>query len=112
MKSVTLLRAAVAGLCLFPPLSPLNAQEESDYEYGVLVDAPGVEETYYSCVACHSERLVAQQGLTRAHWEELLEWMVEEQGMPELDPETKAIVLDYLAANYNVDRPNFPAPTN
>ncbi len=115
MKPVTLFGAALAGLALGLPISlPITGlhadQEES--EYGVLVVADGVEETYYSCVACHSERIVAQQGLTRERWEKLLVWMVEEQGMPELDPETETIVLDYLAQHYNVDRPNFPAPAN
>lgn len=107
MTSFVSYRAAVASLCLGLALSlPAAAEEES--EFGVLVVADGVEETYYSCIACHSEMIVAQQGLTRHGWEELLVWMVDEQGMPELDPETQSIVLDYLAKHYNVDRPNFP----
>ncbi len=108
MKSLFAYRAALAGLTLGLALHTAAAAEES--EFGVLVVADGVEDTYYSCVACHSEMIVAQQGLTRHGWEELLVWMVEEQGMPELDPETQAIVLDYLSTNYNVDRPNFPTP--
>jgi len=83
-----------------------DAEEES--EYGVLVDEPGVDLTHAYCAACHSEMLVAQQGLTRAHWDELLEWMVEEQGMSEIEEPDRTIVLDYLEENYNTDRPNFP----
>lgn len=77
-------------------------------EYGGLFVATGVEETYYACTACHSEKIVAQQGLSRAHWDELFDWMVEEQGMSELEPDERQIILDYLATHYNEDRPNFP----
>ena len=93
---------------------PLGAQEattpemEEEPEFGVLKAAKGVETTYYTCTACHSEMIVAQQGLTRDGWAELIEWMVDEQGMVELDPPDLNEVLDYLATNYNEDRPNFP----
>ncbi|ODR97894.1 hypothetical protein AUC68_10170 [Methyloceanibacter methanicus] len=76
--------------------------------YGGLVDAPGVEKTFAYCTACHSEMIVAQQGKTRKHWADLLEWMVEEQGMTPIGEPDMSVVLDYLAANYGVDRPNFP----
>jgi len=52
--------------------------------------------------------LVAQQGLTRERWNELIDWMIDEQGMPELEPEERELILDYLAKNYGPDRPNFP----
>lgn len=81
-----------------------------EYEFGVLFDAPGVEPTYYTCTACHSEMIVAQQGLTRDEWDDLFEWMVDEQGMTEIDEPERTEILDYLAAHYNTDRPNFPRP--
>ncbi len=81
-------------------------------EFGILHVAEGVEETYYTCTACHSEMIVAQQGLTRAHWNEMLEWMVEEQGMSEIDEPDRTVILDYLATHYNEDRPNFPGKAN
>jgi len=99
----------VGGVLLALALSASGAAAE-DSEFGLLYVAPGVEATYYTCTACHSEMIVAQQGLTRAGWDELLDWMVEEQGMPELDDAERAAILDYLAAHYNVDRPNFPRP--
>ena len=88
------------------------ADDAEEYEFGVLVDAPGVEATYYACTACHSEQIVAQQGLTRVEWDEMFEWMVEEQGMSEIEEPDRTEILDYLAANYNTDRPNFPRPLN
>ena len=56
--------------------------------------------------------IVAQQGLTRDAWEELFEWMVDEQGMDEIEEPELTEILDYLAAHYNEDRPNFPRPLN
>lgn len=87
---------------------PFTAQASDESEFGILHVAEGVEETFYTCTACHSEMIVAQQGLTRDGWDDLLDWMVEEQGMHEIDPETRDTILDYLAEHYNTDRPNFP----
>ena len=77
-------------------------------DYGALVDEPGVEVTYNTCTPCHSELMVAQQGLTRERWDKLIDWMIEDQGMVEPYPEDRAEILDYLTAHYNTDRPNFP----
>ncbi|MEM9205869.1 MAG: aldehyde dehydrogenase [Pseudomonadota bacterium] len=85
-----------------------SATEEEEYEFGVLKDAEGVLITYYTCAGCHSERIVAQQGLTRDEWDELLDWMIDEQGMGEPATEDRFVILDYLSTHYNVDRPNFP----
>lgn len=65
---------------------------------------PGREDTGYLCGACHSLAIVKQQGLKREDWDELLDWMVEEQGMYEPEPDERALILDYLAQNFNVDR--------
>ena len=92
-------------------LAPQAASAASDPpDFGVLVVAEGVEETFDYCNACHSVRLVAQQGLDREDWVELLEWMVDEQGMAEIEEPDLSVVLDYLTTNYNIDRPNFPKP--
>lgn len=77
---------------------------------GVLVAGEGAEETHAYCTACHSERIVAQQGLTHSDWEELLEQMVEENGMNPIEEPDLGRVLAYLATHYGVDRPNFPKP--
>lgn len=82
----------------------------AEQDFGQLVNEPGVEATYYACTACHSEMIVAQQGKTRENWDKLLDWMIEEQGMAELPEDERNEILDYLAAHYNTDRPNFPRP--
>ncbi|WP_367714379.1 c-type cytochrome (plasmid) [Nitratireductor sp. GISD-1A_MAKvit] len=78
-------------------------------DFGNLKVAPGVDTTFYACTACHSEMIIAQQGLTREGWDEMLEWMVEEQGMDEIEEPDRTAILDYLATHYNEDRPNFPS---
>ena len=83
-----------------PPARPPNL--------GVLVAGEGAEETHAYCTPCHSERIVAQQGLTRVDWEELLEQMVEENGMNPIEEPDLGRVLSYLATHYGPDRPNFP----
>jgi len=89
------------------PAMPAAASEPEDF--GVMVAAPGASETFDACTPCHSERIVAQQGLTREQWDELLDWMVEEQEMEPIEAGARAVILDYLAGHYGPDRPNFPA---
>ena len=80
------------------------------HDLGLLVAGEGAFETHAYCTACHSERIVAQQGLTRPDWDELLEQMIEEHEMTPIEEPDRARVLDYLAAHYGTDRPNFPRP--
>ncbi|MBO6824631.1 MAG: hypothetical protein JJ879_00405 [Sneathiella sp.] len=86
---------------------PVAASEEES-EYGLLVDKPGAEETFIYCTACHSERIVAQQGLSRTDWKALFVWMEDEQEMEPIEEPDYSIIIDYLSEHYNTDRPNFP----
>lgn len=72
-------------------------------DYGGLPPGEGREAVFYTCQACHSLAIVKQQGLSRKSWNETLEWMVEEQGMPELEPEEQEQILDYLSSVYGID---------
>ncbi len=81
------------------PVSLDRPLEEED-----LPAEPGREETFYTCSACHSFNLVAQQGLTRRDWDELIDWMVEEQGMDEPDAESRRLMLDYLTRWFGPER--------
>ena len=95
------LLVAVLGFCA-PAGRGAGVQEE---DFGGLAEAPGREEVYYACDACHSIRLVTQQRLSRERWDQLLDWMVAEQGMAELTGEERRVILEYLATHYG---PNVP----
>ncbi len=73
--------------------------------FGGLPVGPGQEDTYYACDQCHSIRLVLQQRLDRDSWDETLDWMVEEQGMTEPEPDLRALLLNYLSTYLGRDVP-------
>jgi hypothetical protein len=62
-----------------------------------LPEAPGREETFYACIACHGTAVIRRSRLTREGWDELMDWMTEKHGMPTLEGEERRIVVDYLA---------------
>lgn len=80
------------------------AEDNDEDDYEGLPPGEGRDEVFGYCSACHSIRLVTQQGLTRADWGEVLVYMVEEHEMAELEPEDEKLVLDYLARFYGRDR--------
>jgi cytochrome c len=105
-----ILAAAVAGLTVWgwlgaapTRLVPHAAAAEQDEWLG-MPPGKGREETFGICGACHSIRLVIQQGLTRERWADAIDWMVEEQEMEKLDPKEEKLILDYLAKWYGPDR--------
>lgn len=84
------------------------AVEKEEEDFGELPPGPGREEVFYLCNACHSLRLVYQQGLSRDSWDETIEWMITKQGMPRLEPDERKLIVDYLAAHYGI--PKGPRP--
>ena len=85
------------------PGSPAYAADDRD-EYQGLPPGTGRDEVFGLCGACHSMKLVTQQGLSRQRWDTVLDYMVEEQEMPEVDGEMRKLILDYLAEFYGPDR--------
>jgi len=52
-----------------------------------------------SCTSCHSAKLITQNRATRQGWQNMIVWMQETQGLPNLGTK-EPIILDYLAKNY------------
>jgi len=94
---------AVLGALLASALPDGSAWAQDGVQSG-LPEGEGREEVEIYCSACHSLKLVTQQGLSRRDWDELLVWMVDEQGMDELPPEDRKRVLDYLATHISIER--------
>ncbi|MDO5604081.1 MAG: cytochrome C-552 [Paracoccus sp. (in: a-proteobacteria)] len=86
-----------------PPLTETSEVALSD-EFGGLPDAPGAEETYYTCVACHSTDIIKQQRVSDARWDDLWQWMIETQGMIEPDDADREIILAYLKTHFSSER--------
>lgn len=99
----------IALICImFAPFTAKSDPVATEFAANVMQDwqipkEPGHEEVEAYCGACHSLRIVIQQGLDRASWDELLVWMVEEQDMPELEHEERKLILDYLATHLGPD---------
>jgi hypothetical protein len=75
---------------------PLPAQSDSVAQEGTLL-------VQTRCVICHSEDLVTQQRLTRAHWDATVTKMVH-WGAP-LSASEQKVLVEYLSSRYHPDAP-------
>jgi len=69
-------------------------------DFGGLPEGPGQLETFGNCTACHSTMIITQQSFDRRTWSEILDWMVESQGMWVMPPQTRETVLEYLVTHF------------
>lgn len=106
MRTSALIAIAAVALIGWGGLSPAGraAEQATDDEWQGLPPGPGREEVFYACQACHSLALVKQQGLSKAAWDETITWMIEEQEMEPPEPEERALIVQYLATHYGIDR--------
>ncbi|QWG12558.1 hypothetical protein KMZ29_23110 [Bradyrhizobium sediminis] len=92
--------AAMAGLLWMAPAtaqSTFTPRDESPEEFA---EGSGRDQTFYTCTACHGFKLVAQQGMTRAQWDDSISLMIRRHNMPALDDKDRDAVLGYLEAAY------------
>ena len=82
-----------------------DADAESGDPGDILPLGVGRELVLSTCSACHSIRLVAQQRLSRETWDETLDWMISEQGMPRLGTRDRQLILRYLSTHLNPSAP-------
>lgn len=92
--SLALAATTVAFALGSAPCAFAQAQPED------LPNFPGREETFYTCVACHTFNLVSRQGMSREQWDGTLSWMSERHGMPRLEGADRLLVLNYLSQAY------------
>ena len=93
---------AAAGLiglaaAAFAQPQTFTPREESPEEFAA---GPGRDEAFYTCTACHNFKLVAQQGMTRQRWDEIITMMNEKHGMPLPDAKDREALLNYLETAY------------
>lgn len=89
---------------IFLLINNVAAQEDEDPDMALLPHGEGREDVFYLCSACHSIKTVVQQKLSRDMWDKTLDYMVAEQGMPELDEEDRLIILNYLAIHVSIEK--------
>jgi len=93
MRLVLLLGAALLA-------APALAQVVTPSDPADYPDQPGRDEAVMFCGSCHSFKIVASQGMTRAQWDESLKWMVTRHNMPELEGEELDTILTYLERSF------------
>lgn len=84
---------AALVLALALPAGAIDGPED-------LPEGEGRDETFYSCVACHSLQVVTRQGMTHGMWQDTLHLMVERHGMFELEEDEFELILSYLSEHF------------
>ncbi|KAA2237087.1 hypothetical protein [Salinarimonas soli] len=96
----TLLLAALAATLAGAAHAQAPAFAPRDESVEALPAGPGREETFGLCSACHAFRLVSNQGMSRAAWDDTLTFMTQRHNMPDVQGAERDAILDYLAAHY------------
>ena len=91
---------AMAGLLWMAPAMAQSTFTPSDESPEDFPAGAGRDETFYACTACHGFKLVAQQGMTRAQWDDFINLMIRRHNMPPPDDKDRAVLLSYLEATY------------
>ena len=92
--------AVMAGLLWTAPAMAQSTFTPADESPEDFAEGSGRDQTFYTCTACHGFKLVAQQGMTRAQWDDSINLMIRRHNMPALENKDRAAVLDYLEAAY------------
>ncbi len=84
---------------------PVAASNGSGEGLAGLPPGPNLEITVAICSRCHSTQLIAQQRLSPQRWEELWDWMIAEQRMPDFGPVVREQILTYLRTSLSTTPP-------
>jgi hypothetical protein len=93
------------ALCAILLLAGAILTAQAQFDYDGLPEGEGRLETFQHCIGCHSTAIIRQQRLTRDQWDDVLDWMVETQGMQPMVHAMRSQVLNYLSEQFNPDVP-------
>lgn len=48
------------------------------------------------CTSCHTAEIIVASHMSRKTWDTTITWMEETQGLTELEPDVRELILDYL----------------
>src|SRR5207302_1784820 len=60
-----------------------------------------------ACTECHEARIIVQQRLSKAAWTKEVDKMIKWGAL--VDPQDRDALIDYLSANFGVDKPGYVA---
>ena len=60
-----------------------------------------------ACTECHEARIIVQQRLSKAAWTKEVDKMTKWGAL--VDPQDRDALIDYLSANFGVDKPGYVA---
>ena len=60
-------------------------------------EAPGRDEAFFGCTACHGFKIVAQQGMSRQRWEDTFDFMIRQHKMHVPSAQEREKILGYLS---------------
>jgi len=72
-----------------------------------LPDGPMQARATSACTECHDARIIVQQRLGKAAWAKEVDKMIKWGAL--VDPQDKDALIDYLSANFPVDKPEYIA---
>jgi hypothetical protein len=58
-----------------------------------------------ACTECHDARIIVQQRLSKAAWTKEVDKMTKWGAL--VDPQDRDTLIDYLSANFSVDKPEY-----
>jgi hypothetical protein len=94
---------AIAALLLAPLTVPtLRAQSDSELPAG-----PMQAKATTACLECHEARIIVQQRLGKAAWTKEVDKMAKWGAL--VDAQDRDALIDYLSANFGVDKPPYLA---
>jgi hypothetical protein len=96
------LSVAVSLLLLTFALPHFWAQSASSPE---LPAGPMQAKATTACNECHDARIILQQRLSKATWTKELDKMIKWGAL--VDPQDRDALIDYLSANFSVDKPEY-----
>ena len=74
-----------------------NGAKAQELQYKTLPLGKGRAQVLKNCTVCHSSAIILQTHMSRKKWDQTLSWMQDKQGLWDLQPDLRKIILDYLS---------------
>lgn len=79
-----------------PQLALVLLAVAAQVESSGLKPGDGRDVVWAACTNCHTAEIIIASHMSRKTWNTTLTWMEETQGLTEIEPDTRELILDYL----------------